>query len=87
MTGSWSGAIEKELVLKQFTFRLSLSSDDILLMYQGHARRLVVRTEQGLTIELALEKIRPFVTISGVCGYFRLKTQDDYRFVSLERIS
>ncbi|WP_322740424.1 DUF2835 family protein, partial [Aeromonas salmonicida] len=30
--------------MKQFTFRLSLSSDDILLMYQGHARRLVVRT-------------------------------------------
>ncbi|MGX5834836.1 DUF2835 family protein [Aeromonas piscicola] len=73
--------------MKQFTFRLSLNSDEIMLMYQGHARRLVVRTEQGLTIELALEKIRPFVAISGVYGYFRLKTQDDYRFISLERIN
>ncbi|MNF05620.1 hypothetical protein D3C80_2053960 [compost metagenome] len=56
-------------------------------MYQGHARRLVVRTEQGLTIELGLEKIRSFVATTGVYGYFRLKTQDDHRFISLERIN
>jgi hypothetical protein len=73
--------------VKQFTFRLSLNSDEIMLMYQGHARRLVVRSEQGLTLELGIEKIRPFVAISGVHGYFRLKTQDDYRFISLERIN
>ena len=72
--------------MKQFTFRLSLSHDEIMLMYQGHVRRLVVGTEQGLTIEIGLEKIRPFVAHSGVYGYFRLKTQDDYRFISLERI-
>lgn len=73
--------------MRQYTFRLALSSEEIMLMYQGHARRLVVRTEQGLTIELGLEKIRTFVTISGVYGYFRLKTQDDHRFISLERIN
>ena len=56
-------------------------------MYQGHARRLVVRTEQGLTIELALRKNPAIVTIKWVYGYFRLKTQDDYRFISLERIN
>ncbi|PJG58651.1 DUF2835 family protein [Aeromonas cavernicola] len=72
--------------MKQFTFRLSLSSEEIMLMYQGHVRRLVVRCEQGLTLELALEKLRPFISISGVHGYFRLNTQDDHRFVSLERI-
>lgn len=73
--------------MRQYTFRLTLSSEEILLMYQGHARRLVVRTEQGLTIELGLEKIRSFVTTTGVYGYFRLKTQDDHRFISLERIN
>ncbi|MOA39876.1 hypothetical protein D3C78_1616900 [compost metagenome] len=56
-------------------------------MYRGHARRLVVRTEQGLTLELGLDKIRPFVALSGVYGYFSLKTQDDHRFVSLKRIN
>ncbi|XEI31391.1 DUF2835 domain-containing protein [Aeromonas veronii] len=73
--------------MKQFTFRLSLNSDEVMLMYQGHARRLVVRSDQGLTLELGIEKIRPFVAIHGVHGYFRLKTQDDYRFISLERIN
>lgn len=33
--------------MKQFTFRLSLSHDEVMLMYQGHAKRLVVRSEQG----------------------------------------
>jgi hypothetical protein len=73
--------------VKQYTFRLALSSEEIMLMYQGHARRLVVRTEQGLTLELGLEKIRAFVAINGVYGYFLLKTQDDHRFLSLERIN
>ena len=73
--------------MKQFTFRLNLSRDEILLMYQGHARRLVVRSEQGLTLELGLDKIRPFVGQEGVRGRFWLKTQDDHRFIGLERIN
>ena len=72
--------------MRQYTFRLSLGRDEIMLMYQGQVNRLVVRTEQGLTLELGLEKIRRFVSESGVHGYFRLKTQDDHRFISLERI-
>ena len=73
--------------MRQYTFRLALGRDEIMLMYQGHVRRLVVRTEQGLTLELGLEKLRSFVSDCGVYGYFRLKTQDDHRFISLERIN
>ncbi|MFQ2105967.1 DUF2835 family protein [Aeromonas rivipollensis] len=73
--------------MRQYTFRLALGRDEIMLMYQGQARRLVVRTEQGLTIELGLEKIRSFVSVNGVYGHFRLVTQEDHRFVRLERIS
>ncbi|MFC5708422.1 DUF2835 family protein [Aeromonas eucrenophila] len=73
--------------MRQYTFRLALSHEEIMLMYRGHARRLVVRTEQGLTLELGLDKIRPFVALSGVYGYFSLQTQDDHRFISLKRIN
>ncbi|UBO75816.1 DUF2835 family protein [Aeromonas rivuli] len=73
--------------MKQFTFGLHLSRDELLLMYQGHARRLVVRSDQGLTLELGLDKIRPFVGLEGVHGRFLLKTQDDHRFIGLERIN
>ncbi|WP_421292399.1 DUF2835 family protein [Aeromonas taiwanensis] len=73
--------------MRQYTFRLAFGRDEIMLMYQGHVRRLVVRTEQGLTLELGLEKIRGFVSQDGVYGYFRLTTQDDHRFISLERIN
>lgn len=73
--------------MRHYTFRLSLSRDEIMLMYQGHAKRLVVRTEQGLTLELGLEKIRGFVATNGVHGAFRLTTEDDHRFVKIERLS
>lgn len=72
--------------MRQYTFRLALSHEEIMLMYRGHAKRLVVRTEQGLTLELGLDKIRPFVATNGVHGHFRLTTEDDHRFVRLERI-
>lgn len=73
--------------MRQYTFRLALSRDEIMLMYQGQAKRLVVRTEQGLTLELGLEKIRAFVATNGVHGHFRLITEDDHRFVRLERVN
>ncbi|MGY3857942.1 DUF2835 family protein [Aeromonas sp. NJAU223] len=73
--------------MRHYIFHLALSRDEIMLMYQGHANRLVVRTEQGLTLELGLEKIRPFVATNGVHGRFRLSTEDDHRFVRLERVN
>ncbi|MGL5949652.1 MAG: DUF2835 family protein [Aeromonas sp.] len=72
--------------VRHYTFALSLSAEKILLMYQGHARRLVVRTDQGVSLEIGLEKIRPFVTRTGVQGHFRLLCDAQNRFVSLERL-
>ncbi|ALP40037.1 DUF2835 domain-containing protein [Aeromonas schubertii] len=73
--------------MKQYTFRLSLPADEILRLYRGEVRKLVVRSEQGLVLELSADKLRPFVNQSGVYGRFLLKTQDDHRFLSLERLS
>ncbi|MGL5287709.1 Protein of unknown function [Aeromonas sp. RU39B] len=73
--------------MKQYTFELYIPADEVLRYYQGQARKVVVRSEQGLVIELPAERIRPFITSSGVRGRFVLKTQDDHRFLSLDKIS
>ena len=41
--------------MRQYTFGSPFGRDEIMLMYQGQVNRLVVRTEQGLTLELGLE--------------------------------
>lgn len=72
--------------MKQFTFRLSLNSDEVMLMYEGPPNGWWC-SEQGLTLELGMKNTPLCVAINGVHGYFQLKTQDDYRFISLERIN
>ncbi|MDO2949816.1 DUF2835 family protein [Aeromonas simiae] len=72
--------------MKQYTFRLTLPADEVLRIYQGQARKLIVRSDQGPVLELAAERLRPFVTPEGIYGRFLLKTQDDHRFLALSRI-
>lgn len=69
-----------------YTFRLSLSSEQLLALYRGDAKRLSVLSEQGLRIELSAQHLRRFVGHSGVYGRFRLKTDENHRFLDLERI-
>lgn len=69
-----------------YTFRLNLSQDELMRVYQGSAARVSVVTEQGLRVELSAQHLRRFVSYSGVQGRFRLKTDDNHRFIDLERI-
>ena len=68
------------------TFRLSLNSEQLLAVYRGEAQRLSVMSEQGLRIELSVQHLRRFIGHSGIYGRFRLKTDENHRFVDLERL-
>lgn len=72
--------------MPSYTFRLSLSSEQLLALYRGDAKRLSVLSEQGLRIELSAQHLRRFIGHSGVYGRFRLQTDENYRFIDLERI-
>lgn len=72
--------------MPSYTFRLSLSSEQLLALYRGDAKRLSVQSEQGLRIELSALHLRSFIGHSGVYGRFRLKTDENHRFIDLERI-
>lgn len=71
--------------MKQYHFSLSLPADALLRLYRGQVRTLRVRCVEGLVIELAADKLRPFVSPSGVHGQFVLSTDDQHRFISLSR--
>ena len=69
-----------------FTFRLNFSSAQVMALYQGQIRRVSVISEQGLRIEFEASHLRPFISHSGVQGRFRLRTDENHRFIDLARI-
>jgi len=72
--------------MPSYTFRLSLNSEQLLALYRGDAKRLLVLSEQGLRVELSAQYLRRFIGHSGVYGRFRLRTDENHRFIDLERI-
>lgn len=74
-------------MLLRYTFRLSLSGEQLLALYRGTAQRLSVMSEQGLRIELPIHHLRRFVGHGGIYGRFRLTTDENHRFIDLERLA
>ncbi len=71
----------------RYTFRLALSSEQLLRLYSGEAKRLSVMSEQGLRLELPIHHLRRFVGHGGIHGRFRLSTDENHRFIDLERLA
>ncbi|MFC3914067.1 DUF2835 family protein [Pseudaeromonas sharmana] len=72
--------------MRIYTFRLHFSAEQVLAIYRGDAQRVSVLSEQGLRIELQAQHLRRFIGHSGLHGRFRLRTDDNHRFLDLERI-
>jgi hypothetical protein len=70
-----------------FDFSLHISHDEFLRVYQGRARYVIVTDDTGRRVQLPASRFLPFVSTLGVRGRFRLITDDDHKFVSLERLS
>ncbi len=70
-----------------YTFRLGLSTEQLLALYRGEAQRLSVVSEQGLRIELPVHHLPRFVGHGGIHGRFRLTTDENHRFIDLERLA
>ena len=70
-----------------YTFRLGLSTEQLLALYRGEAQRLSVVSEQGLRIELPVHHLRRFVGHGGIHGRFRQTTDENHRFIDLERLA
>lgn len=71
---------------RYYRFSLSISRDELLSVYSGQIRRIRVRTDEGLVIDLDAEHIKQFTGPDGVYGSFNLVTTQDHSFVKLERI-
>ena len=75
------------MVTSRHRFRISLTAERFLRYYQGHARAVLVRAEDGSRIQLPASRLRPFVASDGIHGRFELEIDEDNRFVGIRRLS
>ncbi|ASJ96948.1 MULTISPECIES: DUF2835 domain-containing protein [Shewanella] len=66
-----------------FTFPIQVSYQDFLNYYQGSIDKIEVRDISGKILWIHARHFRPFLTTSGIKGYFRLELDDNGQFVSL----
>ncbi|CAM3578675.1 hypothetical protein VA7868_04388 [Vibrio aerogenes CECT 7868] len=72
--------------MQYYYFSLNISYHDYLSYYSGQAASVLVVTDNGLKLQLPAIRFRPFLTQLGLKGRYRLTTDKNHKFVSLESI-
>lgn len=74
--------------MHEYYLNLYMSAVDVERNFYGSGLRDVVATaENGVRIQLAIRHLVPFITRDGIRGRFRLRTDINHKFISLEKIT
>jgi hypothetical protein len=68
-------------------FRLNLSYDQFLSVYQGLAKNVIATADDGRTIQFPAGKIQRYLTKDGIQGYFQMELTPHNKFVAISRIA
>jgi len=72
---------------KFYYFSLGLNYKECERLYQAGFLHVVVAAESGHRVQLPIDRLRPFVTPSGLQGRFKLTTNSTNKILTFERIS
>jgi hypothetical protein len=67
-------------------FKLSLSSEHFLNVYQGIAKNVTTRTDDGQVIKFPAQHIKQFLTHDGIYGYFEMEFSFEHKFIGIKRL-
>ncbi len=68
------------------TLKLSIPAAEMRRLYEGSAREVVARAENGQMVRFPARVLRGEVTHAGVHGRFRLSFDADGRFTAITRL-
>ena len=68
-------------------FTLNISAELYGVYYQGNARFVQVKAEDGRTLRFPASELQRFVSHTGVQGNFEIEFSEDYKLVSLRRLT
>jgi len=72
----------------QNTYRFSMNVDreTLLAVYEGTIRRIRVKTDEGLVLDIDAQHLKAFTTPDGIYGRFELKTSKENKFIGISKI-
>ena len=65
---------------------LDIPADEYVRVYQGTAKYVVARSQDGRTVQFPVNILQPFLTRDGIQGVFALRHDTNNKFVSIERL-
>jgi len=68
-------------------FSLKIPQSEMLRLYQGSAKNLVVTLSSGQRVQLPLINFRPFINDLGLYGSFEVIFTDEHKLVSLKKLA
>lgn len=71
--------------MHELTLSVAISPDEFLRYYRG-VREVRAQATTGQWVRFPALRLRPFVTAGGVHGTFRLRFDDNGKFVDLSRV-
>lgn len=74
-------------MMRQYHFRMHLTTSECLEYYQGHFRYLVVRAVTGERIQIAAKHFHRFIERDGIHGDFTLILDEEGKLVRLVKNS
>ena len=73
--------------MQRYYFSMHLTVEQCQGYYRGDIRYVVVMADSGQRVQLLFRHFQPFISSIGIRGRFRLTTQENGSFVSLEKIN
>ena len=72
--------------MKHYYFVLQLTAAQFHQYYRGEVRTVTVRAHTGQWLNFPAEHLRRYLTHSGVSGEFELITDNNHKFIALNKI-
>ncbi|WP_347985911.1 DUF2835 domain-containing protein [Methylomonas sp. AM2-LC] len=67
-------------------FRLNLGYDQFLAVYQGIAKTVVARADDGRNISFPAGNIQRYLSKNGIQGYFELELTEKNKFIAIKKL-
>ncbi len=71
--------------MKQYYFNLHISYQEFERVYRGSARAVLAVDDQGRRIQIPALRFMPFLNSGGISGRFVLSTDNNNKFLSLQK--
>ncbi len=72
--------------MSELNFVLHITPDQYLAYYNGAAKNIVVKTEDGLSLKFPANAMQKFITREGIHGRFKISFDQHNKLIGVSRI-